>query len=148
MKENSRPGITNLLQTLACAGLGGLIIWLMYPTITGTLWLPLMIGALAVSIIAVGSRVLERVQMSTPVALGAIIIAVLVTASISVVFTGLLPLNRTGILIGIAVALILGAAVSVLLGVIRTQDDEAGEVDEEVAGEEEENSEAEPGKDI
>ena len=127
MNHKSRPGLNTLVQTVICAGLGSLIIGLMFPMIVGTLWLPLLIGALAVSTIAVATRFFDRVQMSLPVTIGVVVLGVLLAASASMALTGFIPLNRTGIALGLALALVLGAGVGLL--VRNFTQDPAGEMD-------------------
>lgn len=146
MSYKSRPGLITLAQTVTCAGLGCLIIGLMFPMITGTLWIPLLIGALAVSTTAVATRFFDRVQMSAPAAAGILIVAVLVAASASMALTGLLALNRMEIVLGLLLALVLGAGIGIATRHLTEQEaeEEPAETPEQPAGAAEDEDKSRP----
>ncbi|MBC9704879.1 MAG: hypothetical protein H9W81_07865 [Enterococcus sp.] len=150
----TRPGlsttVSTVLQTLTFLVLGVIVIWLMLPMVSGTLWIPLLIGALAVSTIAIATRFFDRVKMGAAVALSVTAIAVLLAASVSMILAALVPSTLMGIIMGLILSLAMGSVIAVLMGRFVPEQDEEADVpftEEEVVTVETPSDKA-PGKDI
>lgn len=114
MEFKPRNHLSTIVKTVACAGLGCLIVILMLPVIAGTFWLPVLAGALAVSTLAVATRFFERVEMSVLMALSVVIGAILIGAIFSTLFIAFVPLVWANIWFLFVAITFLGLGVGVI----------------------------------